>query len=63
MKEQILKDKSGKKIGKIIFEKNGKQTLKDASGKKKGLYDPKQNKTTDARGKKIGTGNLLSTLI
>ena len=63
MKEQVLKDKRGKKIGKIIFEKNGKQSLKDERGIKKGVYDPKNNKTVDSRGKKVGNGNLLTTLL
>jgi len=61
--DSFLKDKSGRKIGKISTASNGVQTLWDTKSVKKGTYDPKTNKTRDAQGRMIGTGNLLSTLL
>lgn len=63
MADQVLKDKKGLTIGKISTASNGVQTIKDAKGIKKGTYDPKTNKTKDARGITIGSGNLLTTLL
>ena len=56
--DSFLKDKSGRKIGKISTASNGVQTLWDTKSVKKGTYDPKkQTKTRDAQGRMIGTGN------
>lgn len=63
MADQILKDSRGFTIGKIVTSVNGVQTIKDSRGFTKGSYDPKTNKTKDARGFTIGTGNLLTTLL
>jgi len=63
MADQVLKDKRGVTIGKISTASNGVQTIKDPRGVKKGTYDPKTNKTKDARGVSIGSGNLLTTLL
>lgn len=63
MADQVLKDKKGYTIGKISTASNGVQTIKDARGYTKGSYDPKTNKTKDARGFTVGTGNLLTTLL
>lgn len=63
MANQILRDSMGKKIGEIITDSSGKQTIRDVHGKKQGEYDPKYNTTRDALGRKIGTGNLLASLI
>lgn len=62
MATQVLKDSKGAKIGEIQ-ETNGKLVIKDHRGNKKGEYDPKTNVTKDARGAKVGTGNLLTTLL
>ncbi len=63
MADQVLKDKRGFTIGKISTDSRGIQTIKDPRGFKKGTYDPKTNKTKDARGFSVGTGNLLTTLL
>jgi len=63
MADPVLKDKRGVTIGRISTASNGVQTIKDARGVKKGTYDPKTNKTKDARGVTVGTGNLLTTLL
>ncbi len=63
MAELILKDSRGYTIGKISTAPNGIQTLKDSKGYTKGTYDPKANTTKDAKGYKVGSGNLLATLL
>lgn len=63
MNEQVLRDRKGFTIGKIYTDRNGVQTIKDAKGFTKGTYDPKLNKTGDAKGLTVGTGNLLTTLL
>jgi hypothetical protein len=63
MADRILKDNRGLTIGRISTASNGIQTIKDARGLTKGTYDPKTDVTKDARGLKVGTGNLLATLL
>jgi len=63
MAEQILKDGRGYTIGKISTASNGIQTIKNATGYTKGTYDPRTNKTKDAKGYIVGSGNLLTTLL
>ncbi|MDD4617055.1 MAG: hypothetical protein PHW76_08105 [Alphaproteobacteria bacterium] len=63
MADQLLKDKRGFTIGKIVIDKTGKQTLKDAKGFTLGYYDPKTDKTRDAKGFIVGSGNLLAGLL
>lgn len=63
MADQVLKDAQGRTIAKISTASNGIQTIKDAQGRTKGTYDPKSNKTKDAQGRSVGTGNLLTTLL
>lgn len=63
MSVQVLKDKRGFTLGKIITASNGVQTIRDKKGSKKGTYDPRTDKTKDARGFSVGSGNLLSTLL
>ena len=60
--KQILRDSKGVKRGEIN-EQGGKLILRDAKGIKRGEYDPKTNTTRDAKGIKVGTGNLLTTLL
>lgn len=62
MASQILKDKSGRVIGRID-EEGGKYVLKDRSGKRLGYYNPKTDKTFDKSGKSVGKGNLLDALL
>ena len=62
MTNQILQDRSGKKIGEI--QTNGDiQTIFDRTGKKLGEYNSKTNYTSDRTGKRVGSGNLLTTLL
>lgn len=63
MADQVLKDARGFTIGKISTSSSGVHTIKDKRGFTKGTYDPKTNKTKDARGFSVGTGNLLTTLL
>lgn len=63
MADQILKDSKGYLLGKISVSSNGIQTIKDAKGYTKGTYDPKANETKDAKGYKVGSGNLLTSLL
>ena len=63
MSEQVLKDKLGHTIGKISTSSNGLQTIKTPQGHTKGTYDPKTNTTKDNLGHKVGTGNLLISLL
>ena len=62
MENQVLKDSRGNKIGEIQ-EVSGKLIIKDARGNRKGEFDPKTNTTKDERGNKVGTGNLLTSLL
>lgn len=62
MARQRLSDSSGRTIGYIDDRPNEQQAF-DASGRRVGRYDKKANKTYDASGKTVGTGNLLSSLI
>lgn len=62
MARQRLSDSSGHTLGYIDDRPNEQQAF-DASGRRVGRYDKKANKTYDASGKTVGTGNLLSTLV
>ena len=62
MANQVLRDSRGVKIGEIQ-ESGGNFVIRDARGVKKGDYDLRTNTTRDERGVKIGTGNLLTTLL
>ena len=60
MTQQVLRDKSGRLLGKI--ETNGnRQTLRDAHGRLLGTFDGIQ--TRDSQGRLVGTGNLLVSLL
>ena len=62
MSSQVLRDRSGIKIGEITQE-GFLLVIRDKSGNKKGSYDPQTNTTRDASGNRVGTGNLLTTLL
>ena len=62
MKDQELRDKSGKLLGKIK-EVSGKLEIRDAAGVLKGKYDPKTNETRDKGSRLVGKGNMLTTLL
>lgn len=57
---QILRDRLGRKIGEIQ-DQGSKQIIRDHLGKKLGEFDGKITK--DALGRKVGEGNLLTTLL
>ena len=63
MADQVLKDKRGFTIGRIVTDSRGIQTIKDAMGFTKGHYDPKADKTKDAKGFNVGGGNSLTSLL
>lgn len=63
MADQVLKDSKGHVIGKISTGSNGTLTIKDSQGHVKGTFDPKTNKTKDAKGHVVGSGNLLASLL
>jgi hypothetical protein len=62
MASQVLRDKQGHKLGEIR-EQGGRLVIVDAQGHRKGEYDPKTNTTRDAQGHRVGTGNLLTSLL
>lgn len=62
MSMEILRDRSGSVIGRII--KMGNQfVLYTPGGERLGHYDPNMNATYDARSNRIGQGNLLALLL
>ncbi len=63
MATQDLKDSRGFLLGRIVTDQNGLQAIQDAKGFKKGWYDPRTNTTYRANGFRVGTGNLLATLL
>jgi hypothetical protein len=62
MAEQIVKDETGREIGRI---KDVGVILKayDRTGRELGSYDPKRDKTYDRTGRAISSGNQLAALI
>lgn len=62
-KREYVRNNSGKVIGNITIESNGKLTFRDNSGKFLGVYDSKYNYTKDHTGKVVGKGNILGYLI
>lgn len=64
MRRQILKNSVHHVIGYVdVDDHTGKQTLLDEWFHKLGYFDPKTNSTTDEYFRRIGTGNLLTTLL
>ena len=63
MADQILKDKMNRKLGVIKTDSRGVQTLYNPMNHKLGTYDPKLDVTKDKMNRKIGKGNLLTTLL
>ncbi len=63
MSTQTLKDDRYRVIGYIETKPDGSQVGKDARYRIRGYYDPKTNKTKDARYRIVGTGNLLASLV
>ena len=59
---QVLKDKSNRVIGRIKSQ-GGRLVIFDAANRKLGSYNPKTDITYDKSNRKVGTGNLLTTLL
>lgn len=57
-----LKDASGKKTGEIKAQ-GDKQVLYDAHGHRKGYYIQSTDVTYDGSGRRVGSGNLLASLL
>ena len=62
VKEKVLKDQYGRRIGRIQTDRNGVQTLLDDLGRRLGTYDPRTNVTKDSFGRPVGKGNMLADL-
>jgi hypothetical protein len=60
---QVIRDARGLTLGRITTDPSGRQRALDARGLTPGYYDPKTDKTTDARGIKVAQGNVLAGLI
>ena len=63
MTTQFLGDEKGRTIGTIAPMVNGVLVLRNAKGQSLGTYAPERNVTIDSKGRAIGTGNLLTTLL
>ena len=63
MANQILRDARGRVLGMIEMKPANVQDARDVNGRYLGSYDPNTNITKDERGRAIGTGNLLGTLL
>lgn len=55
-----LRDRLGLVIGRIETQPDGRQILRDKYGRRLAEYDPRQNVTRDAHGRRVGTGNQLT---
>lgn len=60
---QVLRDSRGRPIGSITVRPDGRQQARDYRGHPVGSYDPRSNRTLDERGRTVGSGNLLPSLI
>lgn len=63
MSRQALKDARYHVIGYIDTDAQGKQTLLNERFHKLGYFDPKANETKDEFFRRVGSGNLLTTLL
>ena len=58
-----IRDSNGALIAFTTEDYQGNTILNDKHGVYLGLYNPNENETRDKYGVRIGTGNLLGTLI
>lgn len=63
MAQDYLKDRHGNRLGTIRTGANGRTELLDRNGSRAGHYDASKHQTFDARGTRVGTGNLLTSLL
>jgi hypothetical protein len=59
---EILRDRYGHKIGEVVAQ-GSKRILRDEYGHKLGEYDSRDGITRDERGRLLGRGDLLLTLL
>ena len=59
---EILRDRYGHKIGEVVVQ-GSNRILRDEYGHKLGEYDSRNDMTRDDRGRLIGRGDLLLTLL
>lgn len=62
MSGEELRDRNGNLLGRVVME-GRKQVLCDKNGNRLGEYHADDNVTRDRYGNRIGTGNLLMTLL
>mgnify|MGYP001413854287 CR=1 FL=1 len=60
---QVIKDKTGRRLGEIRETGPNKLTIYDATNRRKGEYDKTSDTTYDASNRRVGKGNLLATLL
>lgn len=63
MSKLVLRNSRGIVIGFVEVDSNGNKRLRNAKGIYQGRYDAKDNITRDARGKYLGRGDFLTTLL
>ena len=61
--QQQLRDKMNRLMATRRSGSGGRVELWDAQNRFLGYYDPKSNKTWDARNSLVGSGDLLMTLL
>ena len=63
MSNHTLRDRDNKRIGQINNLQDGDKEIRDASNRRLGYYDPDRDMTFDATGARVGSGDLLTTLL
>jgi len=63
MGEQVVRGKRGEELARIRKLGDGRFEMRDRKGKVLGVYDPRTDRTLDARGNSLGLGNQLGALV
>ncbi len=63
MSKVVIRNKASREIGYIRTHSNGKQTAYNIRNEKIGHFDPQLNHTKNHKGRIIGHGNMLMSLI
>ena len=63
MASHVLRDSTGRRIGEIETQHDGRQVIRDATDRRLGEYDPRSDVTRDISGRRFGQGNLLTALL
>ena len=58
-----IRDRSGRRLGSIESQSDGSEVARNEAGRKLGHYDESSDVTYDVNGRRVGIGNLLSSLI